>query len=102
MLNANYRGVVVSAYSQPSGSCDLGTASAPGGNTIQGNTRGLCVDGNAATTYWVIQAAGNTWDPSVQGADADGHMAAGSILSGPYTAAGTNFYVGSELVAVHF
>jgi hypothetical protein len=91
-LTAGQYGVVVTVYPPVSGACDLGTALARGNNTIQGNTTGLYVyvDGATLTASWVIQAVGNTWDPSVQGADASGHMAEGSIFSGPYTVSGSN------------
>jgi hypothetical protein len=104
-LSANRYGVIVTILFTPGpDTFDLGTALAPGGNTIRGNEYGLYVytDGGALRAPWVIQAVGNTWDPSVQGSDADGHMLRGSIISGPYTALGTNFFVGCDLVTVQF
>jgi hypothetical protein len=100
-LSANDSGVCL--FDQQS-SCDLGTTLEPGGNTIRGNTRGLDVYRMSGdqTAAWFIQASGNTWDPSVQGSDAEGHMRAGSVLAGPYTEPGTNFRLDSSLVAVHF
>jgi hypothetical protein len=66
-------------------SVDLGTALSPGGNTIQnsgtGNLSGITGD--------AISAVGNTWNPNVQGADANGHFPAATQLAGP--ASGANF-----------
>ena len=55
-----------------SSTIDLGTTADPGGNTFTGNgTTGLHIDafGGAGT----LNAVGNTWIASQQGADANGH-----------------------------
>lgn len=54
---------------------DLGTASNPGNNTLQNNVNiGLVIDGNNGDR--TIHAAGNTWRPDVQGANAQGKYGA--------------------------
>ena len=64
--NNTARGVAVFATA----TCDLGTTADPGLNTFTGNTtRGL----EDNLTSGVVQAVGNTWNASVQGADAAGH-----------------------------
>lgn len=62
---------------------DLGSTADPGGNVFQNNGTSLFVAG-AGT----IAARGNTWMPSLQGADSQGHYSAQTI-SGPVT--GKNF-----------
>jgi hypothetical protein len=52
---------------------DLGTGTSPGGNTITGNGPAPNSSGVYVTTpATVAMAVGNTWAPSVQGADAEG------------------------------
>jgi len=50
---------------------DLGTAASPGGNTFTGNTGPQL--NSIVTAGQTVNAVGNTWKPSVQGADANGH-----------------------------
>ena len=79
---------------RPVGSIDLGTASNPGGNTLRDNIfRNLNVKGNTTLT-----AVGNTWNPNLQGADAQGRYAAGRI-DGPQS--GDNYYIDSG-VSIQF
>jgi len=70
---------------------DLGTAADPGNNTIKrsgGGTAGLN-SFNPYASAVVITAVGNTWPASgVQGADANAHYAASSVVGG--TAAATS------------
>ncbi len=49
---------------------DLGTTASPGGNTFTGNTGAQF--NSIVTTGRTVNAVGNTWTPSVQGADANG------------------------------
>lgn len=61
---------------------NLGTGGAggPGNNTISGGTTGIRVSVAADV---VVRAIGNTWKPSVQGADAGGHYStASSVCTG--------------------
>jgi hypothetical protein len=68
-------------------SVDLGTAASPGGNTFSGNNTSnggfanLNVLSTPTTTPLVIDAIGNTWDPSIQGADTTGHFPAGTTFT---------------------
>jgi hypothetical protein len=71
---------------------DLGTAANPGNNIIQNNVNiGLLIEGaNGART---IDAAGNTWMPSVQGANVQGKYSP-QTLAGPIPPVdGNNFAV---------
>jgi hypothetical protein len=71
-------------------SADLGTVASPGNNMITGNTGvGLAIVGPRLTN---VSAVGNTWNATVQGADADGHYFTSETLTGPLTrTAGNNF-----------
>ena len=70
---------------------DLGTATDAGGNTFIGNTStGLHINLGAVGP---AQAVGNTWNPSVQGADGAGHYASPVQKTGP--ASGTNYIIGN-------
>ena len=71
-------------------SADLGTAADPGGNTLTGNTS-TSVQMNF-TNVGNVQAAGNTWNPNVQGADAAGHYATPTLKTGP-AGSGTNYQI---------
>ncbi len=72
---------------------DLGTASDPGGNTIQDNGGSsypnLAVSGSSAK----VQAAGNTWNASTQGADAAGRYPPYLVSPSDAYASGRNYYV---------
>jgi hypothetical protein len=66
-------------YCNETGSADLGTLEEPGGNTLTGNTTNIEVAG----TLMPIDAVGNVWTPSVQGASAEGTYeadGAGAVL----------------------
>ncbi|HLY74538.1 MAG TPA: DUF1565 domain-containing protein [Planctomycetota bacterium] len=54
---------------------NLGDPLSPGANTLQSNTQEGLANNTAASA---IPAAGNTWNSSVQGADTQGHYAAGA------------------------
>lgn len=74
---------------------DLGTTASPGKNTITDNaTRGL-----ESTATAPVQAAGNTWIASQQGAAADGTYAA-SLQTGP--ASGVNYALTSAANSIQF
>ncbi len=68
---------------------DLGTTGTAGGNTIQNTGVGLTVNGPVAGT---VDAVGNTWLPSEEGADANGHYTAGTSVVGPVTT-GLNYRI---------
>ena len=73
---------------------DLGTAAAPGGNTVTGN--GLAGLRSAAATGQFVDAVGNTWIASQQGADANGRYSTPPLYTpvpkvGP--ASGMNFKI---------
>jgi hypothetical protein len=71
---------VTTAVVVQGGSVDLGSLADPGGNTLKTEGTGLEVWAGADV---LVQAVGNTWIPSVQGADASGHYTFGE-LTGPY------------------
>ncbi len=73
-LEGNQTGVVVSQF----GHVSMGSADMPGGNTIRNSTH----VGLSNQTEHTIGAAGNTWTPSVQGADGQGRYAEG-LVAGP-------------------
>ena len=73
---------------------DFGTAAAPGGNTLTGN--GLAGPRSAAATGQFVDAVGNIWIASQQGADANGRYSTPPLYTsvlkvGP--ASGTNFKI---------
>jgi hypothetical protein len=73
---------------------DVGTAASPGNNTLIGSASavGLALVGTSAS---VVQAAGNTWHPSVQGANAAGHYATAFVdgTTGVALTAGNNYSI---------
>jgi Protein of unknown function (DUF1565) len=77
------------------GTTDLGTAASPGGNTFKntsiGSTISLVSISTGTGTNATVDASGNTWLPSLQGADAAGKYAAVDAV-GP-SAAGRNYYI---------
>jgi hypothetical protein len=89
--SVNYTGIGVHLVSSTS-LADLGTVSDPGGNTFQNNTKyGVQSDVTGAGS--AVQAVGNTWIPSVQGAGANGNYAAQTV-SGPTSASSpANYYI---------
>jgi Protein of unknown function (DUF1565) len=64
-------------------SVDLGTSADPGNNVISNEALNLSIDKEAGGTV-TVSAVGNTWDSSVQGADAAGHYPS-SLVTGPVT-----------------
>ncbi len=98
--NVSYTGTAVHLVASTS-LADIGTASDPGGNTFQNNTKyGLQSD--VTGTGPAVQAVGNTWTPNVQGAAANGRYAAQTV-NGP-TSASTpaNYYITSAGRSVQF
>jgi hypothetical protein len=63
---------------------DLGTEADPGNNVITFNSLGLTLFGSMGQTQ--VEAVGNTWNPSVQGADADGRYLTVETIQGPFPA----------------
>lgn len=61
---------------------DLGTVASPGGNIFQRNK----IASVFAESPVRVNAVGNTWNPNVQGADANGRYTTMEIISGQVTA----------------
>ena len=86
-ITGNMHGVVVGSLT-PNAFVNLGNPASLGGNVIQGNqSHGLYVNNSPSVT---ILAAGNTWNPFVQGANASGQMTSGSQFTSA-AANGSNF-----------
>ena len=88
----------VSLYGSPS--VDLGTPASPGGNTIKGNS-GAQINSFVAPGQ-TVDAVGNIWTPSVQGADANGRYSLPPAFApvpktGPTTGANYQIYSASTL-----
>ena len=66
---------------------DLGTQLDNGNNTIQNRVLGVIIDGGTQ-----VSAVGNTWQPSVQGADNLGKYGASTLITGPIPIAPGNNY----------
>jgi hypothetical protein len=95
-INGNLVGI--DWNSDENGILDLGSAEAPGNNTIQQNANvGLLVRGSAPA---VINAVGNTWIPGEQGADVNGKMPPGTTLTGPVT--GSNVEISLQGPSIQF
>jgi hypothetical protein len=75
---------------------DLGTSSMAGGNTFTGNAAASTVEANVdltadlSTADLTVNAVGNTWDPTFNGANASGLFPAGTTFSAPPTVTGKN------------
>jgi hypothetical protein len=75
---------------------DLGSGSTAGGNTFSGNAAASTVEANVdltadlSTADLKVNAIGNTWDPTANGADSAGLFPAGTTLSAPPTLSGKN------------
>jgi hypothetical protein len=80
---------------------DMGTASDPGNNTFQNNTKyGLQSDVTGSGS--AVQAVGNTWSPNVQGSSANGRYSAQAV-NGPTSATTpANYYITSAGRAIQF
>jgi uncharacterized protein DUF1565 len=75
---------------------DLGTLADAGSNTIQNNTT-TGVTFASTISRGSVNAVGNTWNATVQGADANGHYTRHILVSGLSTLAhGTNFDMPNE------
>jgi hypothetical protein len=77
-------------------SADFGTVADPGGNTITidttNNTSASALRISDNVSGLVVSAVGNTWRPSVQGADSQGHYIPGTqVNSSSPLAKGPNF-----------
>jgi len=89
------------------GAYDLGSNGSPGGNTfsLDSPTEGFVIQVGAPDI--TMTAAGNTWIPGSQGADASGHMVSGTSLTGPLScptvsAPGCNFYLAEATDSITF
>ncbi|MEO8924447.1 MAG: DUF1565 domain-containing protein [Caldimonas sp.] len=95
-------GVLLSQFK--TGTIDLGSAADPGGNTFTGNgTAGLQVDVDPLSAG-TVNAVGNTWNASQQGADAGGHYSVPPAYApvpktGP--ASGVNFKIDNNVSALN-
>lgn len=94
-ITSNVDGVAANDASAP----NLGDAVTPGANTLQANT-GVGLNNN--TTASTVQAVGNTWRPSTQGADASGHYAAALTPGAVAPAAANNFAITNAAGAIQF
>ena len=65
---------------------DLGTSDSPGNNLFQNTGVGVTVESSIGLGGIAVQAVGNTWNPSVQGADTNGKYATVATITGPVTA----------------
>jgi hypothetical protein len=74
------------------GTIDLGTVADPGNNIIKdGNLAGVDFEGSLSA-FGTVDAVGNTWNPNVQGADAQGHyITRRTISGGDVNSSGSNF-----------
>jgi hypothetical protein len=73
---------------------DLGRAQSPGNNTLIGSAGAVGLALVSPSTS-VVQAAGNTWHPNVQGADGAGQYAASLVdgTAGVASVAGNNYAI---------
>jgi Protein of unknown function (DUF1565) len=71
---------------------DLGTSDSPGNNVFQNTGVGVTVESSIGVGGIAVQAIGNTWNPSVQGADASGKYATVATIIGPVTAPANGNY----------
>jgi hypothetical protein len=91
------------SLTQP-GAYDLGTAQSPGNNILRSSTTPspeLQLEGTGISVF----ASGNTWNPGIQGADSNGHFAAGTQSKGPIGCPNTglcNFSINDASEAVVF
>lgn len=90
MRNCSLTGSVLGLYLYSNtATLDLGTIADPGGNIIQNQGTGLYMDPGVTRVH--VEAVGNTWIPSIQGADGEGHYAP-MKLEGPVAGSGrSNF-----------
>ena len=64
----------------------LGTNDSPGNNVFQNTGVGVTVESNIGVGGIAVQAVGNIWNPSVQGADTNGTYATAATITVPVTA----------------
>ena len=85
-------------YASQDSIINLGSAENPGMNTIRNSIQvGLANNSNRT-----IKAVGNTWNPSVQGADNEGHYPPG-IVEGPVDSQdGNNYSISSQYGKLEF
>lgn len=96
-VTGNLDGVFLSDFAV----VDLGTADSPGNNTLQFN-RGVALDLSGEDGQREIHAAGNTWQPFVQGADNAGKYSA-TVIAGPVNFVnGNNFYIRTASRSIRF
>lgn len=88
MVTGNGGGVDVFVDS----TADLGTSDSPGNNVFQNTGVGLTVESNIGVGGIAVQAVGNTWNSSVQGADVNGKYATVATITGPVTAPSNGNY----------
>ena len=80
------------------GIINLGSAESPGMNTIRNSTH----VGLANHSDRTIRAAGNTWNPSVQGADNEGHYSPGVVEGSVDSQDGNNYSISSQYGKLEF
>jgi hypothetical protein len=91
-VTGNMSGVFMFDWS----AADLGTAANPGNNTFQNNqTVGVTIQGTVGVQQ--VDAIGNTWNPSVQGADPAGRYSVATISGPVASVAGNNYDIASGL-----
>jgi parallel beta-helix repeat protein len=85
-------------FASENGIINLGSVGSPGMNTIRNSTHvGLANHSNRT-----IRAAGNTWNPSTQGSDNEGHYSTG-IVEGPVESQdGNNYSINSQYGKIEF
>lgn len=77
---------------------DLGTVSDPGNNVFTNRGAGLSLE-NGGPAPTLVDAVGNIWKPA-QGADQNGRYPVGTVMSGPFTEQGLNFYTALNNISV--
>lgn len=85
-------------YALEDGIINLGSAESPGMNTIRNSTH----VGLANHSDRTIRAAGNTWNPSVQGADNEGHYSPGVVEGSVDSQDGNNYSISSQYGKLEF
>jgi hypothetical protein len=99
MRGCTLRGNAIGVLVEDLATVDLGTASSPGHNIIQGSSQ-VGVDSGGTLGPSRIDAAGNTWQPRMQGSDDAGKLAP-TTLTGPYGGyRGDNFWIASPLWSI--
>lgn len=94
-MSHNINGLIVSGPS-----ADLGTLASPGKNTLQQNS--LTSIGFSSLGSSAVSAVGNTWNPKVQGTDANGFYTKHfTVTANSPDIEGTN-YVMSKLATIQF